>query len=273
MKKKYYCNMWYSSKNAQNVLKILAEQKIKFDDIMGNAFVFQIYSDNEKIQDILDSLDETPMIESIFSEEEMEKSNWYTFEATRFDIETSDNYYTYEYTCPYPSEIGTRYRHQKQINPFISKRTPKWKNNYNFCSINTGDCSTIFCSDLARHFLENHGIMGVDFMPVVNRKGVPTENVHQLIYPNVLPTDALKFIGEYKTIICPTCGTIKYFFKQPMEDNMRIVTELIPPGIDMFVAERAISQGWGGFTVVVSKKVYNLISKVMKEKHVRFYPL
>ena len=110
-------------------------------------------------------------------------------------------------------------------------------------------------------------------MPVVNRKNIPTENVSQLRFPNILPREAFVFIGEYTEIVCPTCGKINYEFVQPMYDNMRVKNELIPDGIDMFSAQMSISRGWIVPPIIVSKKFYNLVSKEMKEKHVRFRPI
>ena len=240
---------------------------------MGNAFVFHIYSDNERTNEILGYIKSGYSMEAIFSKEEMENANWYTFEATRHDIETSDPYFTYEYSCPYETRTGVRYHHAKQINPYISKRVPKWKNNYNFCSVNTGDFNIIFCSDIAKMMINNRNITGIEFMPVVNRYNIPTENVSQLCFSNILPRDAFAFIGEYSEIVCPLCGEIRYSFSQPMYDNMRIKTELIPDGIDMFSAEMSINRGWIVPPIIVSKKFYNLVTKEMKEKHVRFRPI
>ena len=273
MKTKYRCSEWYKNENSPKIIKILEEEKIKYDDIMGNGFVFYLYSDNPRTIEILGYLQDKCYMEALFSKEEMEAANWYTFEATRHDIETSDHDFTFEYSCPYTSQTGIRYRHEKQINPYLSKRTPKWKNNYNFCSVNTGDYNEIFCSDIAKIMMENRGITGVDFMPVVNRKNIPTENVSQLHFPNVLPREAFVFIGEYRELICPTCGKINYEFIQPGYDNMRVKTELIPPGIDMFSAGMSTSRGWIVPPVIVSKKVYNLVVNELKEKHVRFMPI
>ena len=273
MKIKYRCRERYKNEHCQKIIKILEEEKINYTDIMGNAFVFYLYSDHGRTKEILGYLQEKYHMEALFSKDEMEAANWYTFEATRHDIESSDDHFTFEYSCPYESEIGIRYRHEKQINPYLSKRTPKWKNNYNFCSVNTGDFNSIFCSDIAKMMIENRNITGVEFMPVVNRKNIPTENVSQLCFPNILPREAFDFLGEYREIVCPNCGKIQYEFVQPMYDNIRVKTELIPSGIDMFSAEMSVSRGWIVPPVIVSKKVYNLVVNEMKEKHVRFMPI
>ena len=272
MKRKYHCMMGYKDEYADDALKILSNERIHYSDIMGNAFVFDIYSDNPKTSEILNNLSHDPLIEVIFSKEEMESANWYILEATRFDIDTSDDDFTFDYFCPYKTPYDTRYRHQKQINPYLLKRTPKWKNNYNFCSV-TGDFNRIFCSDLAKKMITNRGIVGVDYMLVVNKRGEPTENVSQMIFNNVLPMDCFNFVGEYSTHECETCGIIHYEFKRPGDDNIRIRTDLIPSEIDAFVAERSFSRGWIQPPVIISKRFYNLLANEMKEKHLRYYPI
>ena len=273
MKKIYHCSMWYKDSNSDLVLEILKEEKIKYDDI-GNSFVFQVCSDHKRVNEIIEKLEHPPIILSvIFSDEEMESANWYTFRTTRLNIDTSDEDYTFEYSCPYQSSIGIRYCHQKQVRPYLCKRTPNWKNNYNFCGTSSGDFNRIFCSDLAKKMIQNRGITGIDFRPVTNRRGDPTANVHQLVYPNILPRSVFDFIGEYKEQVCPTCGLVKYIFKKPNDDNIRLRTDLIPPGIDVFAAEMTVNGGWIWPPIIVSKKVYNLVVKEMQEKHVSFYPV
>lgn len=262
----------YSDKYSNEILKILCDEGIHYNDIMGNAFVFYVYSDNPQTAEILKHLEKKPSVEVLFSKEELENAKWYILEATRFDIETSDDNFTFEYSCPYKTPYDTRYRHQKQINSYLSKRTPKWKNNYNFCSM-VGDFNRIFCSDFAKKMIANRNIVGVDYMPVTNRRGEPTENVNQMIFHNVLPMDCFNFIGEYSTHKCETCGIIHYEFKRPGDDNIRVRTDLIPSGIDAFVAERSFSRGWIQPPVIISKKFYNLLANEMKEKHLRYYPI
>ena len=121
--------------------------------------------------------------------------------------------------------------------------------------------------------IDNRNISGVEYMPVVNRKNEPTANVSQLRFPNILPREAFVFIGEYREIVCPFCGKVRYAFKHPGYDNMRVKKELIPPGIDVFSAEMAVGEGHVVPPIIVSKKVYNLVVHEMKEKHVRFYPI
>ena len=264
MKKWYHCLERYEGN--EKLIEILDHENIARYEISRRAFVFDVYSDNKRFGEILSLLSGDPIITAVFSEEEMENANWYLFEVIRLDIQSSDPDYTYEYSCPYDN--GIRHRHQKQVNYCVSKRTPKWKNNYNFCANNYGDYYEIYCSDIAKKMIKNRDIVGIDFWPVVNKKGEPTENVSQLVYKHTLSVNSFKFIGKYREFVCPTCGYVQYLFDIPGEDNVRLLTETIPKGIDAFVADFQMCAGQARYPVIVSKKVYNLIAKEMKENFI-----
>ena len=274
MKRKYSFSVPY--KGNEEFLRILDYNDIKGVDIMGNYYACSFLSDHPYAEEILNLISKKDLkvsIDVVFSKEDLENANWYLFEVIRLDIQSSDSDYTYEYSCPYDTVTGIRYRHVKQVNYCVSKRTPKWKNNYNFCADNYGDYYEIYCSDIAKKMIKNRDIVGIDFWPVVNKKGEPTENVSQLVYKHTLSVNSFKFIGKYREFVCPTCGYVQYPFDIPGEDNVRLLTETIPRGIDAFVADFQMCAGQGRYPVIVSKKVYNLIAKEMKEKHVRFTPI
>lgn len=273
MKTKYHCSCHWDSRALH---KLLEAENIKCSDF-ENFFVFDFYSDHPKAQLILQLTrqDSRPMIieMAIFSKEEMDRAEWFSMEATRQIVDTRNWEYTFAFECEFDLNSSKRYGHITQVNPFLSSPMPKWKNKFNFCSTAYGDFSTIFCSDYARKCLEESDVVGIDYLPVL--KGdlkTSKENLHQLIFPNIFPTDALEAIGEHTVEPCPVCGKTKYIFKKPMVDNLRVKKEKIPKGVDAFISDIGISRG-DMKVVVVSKKVYQIIIETMQEKHMRFYPL
>ena len=185
--------------------------------------------------------------------------------------------FTYDAKCPYVSEYGiNKHRHLDQVNPFVSVKTPKWKKGYNFCSVETGFLTQIFCSDFAKETIQKNGINGVQFMPVL--KGdltTPTPDVSQLVFANKLPKEAYTFIGKYTEDHCPSCGRINYIFEEPRCDFLRLNTDMLPKNIDAFGSEIIFGWGFGDEPVVISKRFYNLIINNLKEKtkHFILYPI
>lgn len=260
------------------LIDILKAEKIKMIDIMGTHFVFDFYSDNPRSNDILklSSEDDQHIItkEAIFSSQEMDQAEWYIFLATRSVVETKKSDFTYNLRCPFQTSTGIRYRHKEQINPFITKKTPKWKSNYNFCSTDTGNFSLIFCSDHAKATIIEKDIRGVDFMPVLHKDLITQcENVHELIIPNILSKEALVLVGEYKENTCSSCGQIDIEFINLNINNIEVKKELIPDGIDAFRTEFTFGPGHAHREIIISKKFYNILSKELKEKHIRCLPV
>lgn len=277
MKKEYHCSC--SSKNTF-LMEFLDREQIKY--VQGlNGFIFDFYSDHPKCDEIISLVKSDPetrfspsIIETaVFSKKEMENANWFFMQATRPLIETKKPEYTFTYYCRLPTDIP-RYHHRTQVNPFVVKAMPKWKTKFNFASECCGDFSMIFCSDYAKEKITQSGIVGIDFSPVYNGNLTKIkEDIHQFKVDNILPADVFYFVGEHRIEPCPICGKTNYIFFKPMADNIRVVTDKIPNGIDVFKSETAFYEGWGEHLIIVSKKVYNLIAKDMKERQVRFTPI
>ena len=278
MKYKFYCKM----DEDNDAVDFLNGHRIKYETgPIPNRVYFTVYSDtpgSEELLNYIKALPETSIFKSsVFSEREMDEANWYLLYVTRMGMETKNVDYTYDAKCPYTTEYGMKkHHHLDQVNPFVSSKTPKWKNGYNFCSVETGFRTQIFCSDFAKDTILKNGISGVDFMPVLKGDlATPTPNVSQLVFKNKLPLGAYTFTGKYSEDACPFCGRINYVFDEPNCDFLRLNTDVLPKNIDAFGSEIITGWGFGDELIVISKKFYNLIFKELKEKpkHFIIYPI
>ena len=278
MKYEFYCRM----DEDINVINFLKDRNIKYETgPLAKRIYFTVYSDTENCDEFLKyirALPDTSISKlSVFSKQEMEDANWYLIYVTRMGMETKKVDYTYDAKCPYVTNYGMQgHYHLDQVNPFVSSKTPKWKNGYNFCSVETGFRTQIFCSDYAKETILKNEISGVDFMPVL--KGdltTPTPDVSQLVFKNKLPLEAYTFIGKYSEDVCPFCGRINYIFDEPNCDFLRLNTDVIPKNVDAFGSKIVIGWGFGDEPIVISKKFYNLLFKELKEKvkHFNIYPI
>ena len=278
MKFEYYCSVDFD----QYLVALLESQKIKYETCaLTNTIHFKIYSNLERCEEILTYINKLSYHliskSSVFSKQEMDSASWYLFYVSRMGIETKNVDYTYDAKCPYTTVHGMhRHRHLNQINPFVSSKTIKWKNRDNFCSVETGFMTQIFCSNYAKDAIIKNGIVGVEFMPVL-KGDLKTVNpcVSQLVFKHKLPLEAYTFIGKYSEDVCPFCGRINYIFDELNCDNIRLNTDKIPSGIDAFGSEITIHEGFGEEPIVISKKFYNLLLKGLNEnpKHFIFYPI
>lgn len=274
LRTQYHCTGSFDNEELQ---ALLIEQNIKIKEINDKKFVFDIFSDNFRLDDILNALEKennkTILKWVVFSEKEMYDAQWYSMGATMLAIDTKKRDFTYTTSCPYQRSTRIAYRHIEQVKPFVANRTPKWKNRYNFCGVETGDYYTVFCSDEARRVLSENKIVGIEYIPVLTGDMITEkENIQQLTFPNVLPMAAIDFIGSYKENICPTCGRKSYEFLEPNMDNWHIVPSAIPKGIDAFITEVTFDPGQYR-EIVISKKLYNVLIEQMKEKHLDCRPV
>lgn len=264
------------------IIDFLKEKKIRHETSpIQNRIYFTVYSDTENSDELLkyiEALPETSIFKSsVFSKQEMDDANWYLFYVTRMGMETKNVSYTYDAKCPFVTAYGMhKHRHLDQVNPFVSSQTPKWKSGYNFCSVETGFMTQIFCSDFAKDTILKNGISGVDFMPVLKKDlATTTPNVSQLVFRNKLPLEAYTFTGKYSENVCPSCGRINYVFDEPNCEILRLNTEALPKNIDVFGSEIIIGGGFGEEPIAISKKFYDLIMKELNEKpgHFTLYPI
>ena len=279
MKYKFYCGV----EENNCIINKLQKLGVKYNTCsLTNMVFFTVYSDDKEIDDLLKYIDSLPDStihkSSVFSKDEMDKAEWYLWFVARMGIDTSNVKFTYNAKCLfYTSSYGMqKYYHLDQVDSFVSKKTPGWKNGYNFCSVGTGFKTKIFCSNEAKERIKANEIKGLDFMKVL--KGdlkTETPDVSQLVFKNKLRREAFDFIGAYKEQVCPLCGRVNYVFDEPSCDNIRLNTALIPEGIDAFGSLMNIGEGFGDELVVISKKFYNLIINELKEKpkHFVFFPI
>ena len=108
---------------------MLIEQNIKIEEINDEKFVFDIFSDNFRLDDILNALEKennkTILKWVVFSEKEMYDAQWYSMGATMLAIDTKKRDFTYTTSCPYQRSTRIAYRHIEQVKPFVANRTPK----------------------------------------------------------------------------------------------------------------------------------------------------
>lgn len=100
--------------------------------------------------------------------------------------------------------------HRNQVSPYEFRNLIKWGKNH-FYSSYFGGFETIFCDDLAKSIIKNAEFQDIEFMPVIHyKKGRYLDNVHQMIFSNVLPNESLILDKHFIKKECDMCGTIQY---------------------------------------------------------------
>ena len=91
----------------------------------------------------------------------------------------------------------------QRLLPTYSSNPAKTQGKNHFYSSDIGGFYQFFCDDLTKDLLQKQGFTGVRFDPVVAyRKGCYAENIHQVVFSEVLPDDALILDNGFQKKYC-----------------------------------------------------------------------
>lgn len=255
-----------STNNIENYLK---EQNIVFkvtdylDDRVIITFDIDENADNYNI--VKDYLQEfKPIVTSriLYSKEELDNAQWLSVLCYngKIDVPTDEAYNaTYSDFCP-----GCK--NKEQIGLYHIKRVPKWKNQKNFCSTDTGGWDEIFCSSYAKQIIEDHNINGVEFLPVLHHKSLKQlEDIWQIRINTVLNPIEIGFSPEPIKTDCDICHKVTYkSTKNPLQPTFNQVDL---GDLDAFIIP---VKTVGCNIVVISNKFYRILKYEYKERSLEF---
>lgn len=177
---------------------------------------FNIYDDDTRLKIIKEKFPDLSMVQAKykFSKKEMESAQWFTLRPTNSKLESRFADLTFAGSClQWQAALETgraSYNHYSQRAPYIMSRQTKWgKSQFLACS--TYRFRAIFCSDLARSIIENSGLRGCAFAPVLYYKDAsPMPDISQFIIETVIPGDRVRIQGVKEKCRCPVCRREKY---------------------------------------------------------------
>ena len=203
---------------SKKVIAFLDLHQIKYEisEVPGNRIChFDLYED----QDVYELFKKKfPIISKTSSWKYLEYSKEEITSAKWLVLKSSGSKVQYEYTndafapsCQYKRMFTKEpyFRHYEQIGSLSSHRIVRWGARQFFTGPNSGD-DMIFCSEKAKELL-NGKYQGLEFWPVKKyNKGTCIEDLHQLIFTQNLPLEA---ISGGKSIRCKGCGKTLLLFK------------------------------------------------------------
>ena len=216
----------------------------------------------------------------VYTEEEMENAQWYTIESTNWKIECAYMEETFSTSCEYSSKVGDRNEtinigyHITQVAPFYLSKPIKWGKNY-FYSNMYGGKRTIFCSDKAKAIMENAGLKGAVFSPVINHNsGIVYDNSFQFDSCNIISDDDIRFYGPAKLWKCPLCGKSKYLTSALTQI---VVNKSILGNSDFYKTNDVHTflhySSYPEPFWIISKKAYNTIKAYGMDRSMHIMPL
>ena len=215
-----------------------------------------------------------PMYFIEFEQNELDEAEWLTFRSKNMKL-NSMNWNTFRYTCPKSDDTNIRYSyHEDQLSPFEFSSV-KWSNNNHFYSSYEGGFHIIFCDDYACDIINKNGLVGVRFDGVLKyKKNVYLPNVHQMVYPNVLPLESMVLDEAKKEISCPYCGKKKYVINR--EFRLKIKREFIDESLDFYDTIKMFNMDETGSVhsiPIISKHAYSVLKSHNLIRNLVFEPV
>ena len=165
------------------------------------------------------------------------------------------------------------YHHKRQIAPYCLRRTVKWNNKHNIYSDTNGGTHTFFCSSVAKEAFEQQ-LGGIEFVPVLSVKDkCPISDVYQICVLHHLPSEAVILPKGVTFEKCPYCGEKRIYFEHAGLDYISLKRGFLDKGIDIYETEDLFGWGFGYPLVVISRKMYLLLTETLRERTLHFTPI
>ena len=210
-----------------------------------------------------------------FDPRELENAEWFLMESRFGKIDSADDTYTFAYSCAKGVDVFgvEHYHHKRQIAPYCLRRTVKWNNKHNIYSDTNGGTHTFFCSSVAKEAFEKQ-LGGIEFVPVLSVKDkCPISDVYQICVLHHLPSEAVILPKGVTFEKCPYCGEKRIYFEHAGLDYISLKRGFLDKGIDIYETEDLFGWGFGYPLVVISRKMYLLLTETLRERTLHFTPI
>lgn len=210
-----------------------------------------------------------------FDPRELENAKWFLMESRCGKIDSADDTYTFAYSCAKGVDVFgvEHYHHKRQIAPYCLRRTVKWNNKHNIYSDTNGGTHTFFCSSVAKEAFEQQ-LGGIEFVPVLSVKDkCPVSDVYQICVLHHLPSEAVILPKGVTFEKCPYCGEKRIYFEHAGLDYISLKRGILDKGIDIYETEDLFGWGFGYPLVVISRKMYLLLTETLRERTLHFTPI
>lgn len=210
-----------------------------------------------------------------FDPRELENAEWFLMESRCGKIDSADDTYTFAYSCAKGVDVFgvEHYHHKRQIAPYCLRRTVKWTNKHNIYSDTNGGTHTFFCSSVAKEAFEQQ-LGGIEFVPVLSVKDkCPISDVYQICVLHHLPSEAVILPKGVTFEKCPYCGEKRIYFEHAGLDYIFLKKGFMDKGIDIYETEDLFGWGFGYPLVVISRKMYLLLTETLRERTLHFTPI
>lgn len=237
-------------------------------DYLPKTVVLDIFSDHPLFEETTITLD--AIKEYVYTEQERSNAEWLTLRSTNNKLEAEELEKTFVGRCPFKVCRSQSHYHHEQVAPYSFRKPIKWGKNH-FYSCYFSSYYTIFCDALAKQFIEESGLSGIDILPVMRYKSnIQLDDIFQIKATTFLPDEALVIDESFREVKCPICGEISY---DDCSFSKLIVKKDFLPDVD-FCSTNAIFGDIGQHSFnIVSGLLYHKFKEAGMTRNLLFEPL
>jgi hypothetical protein len=177
----------------------------------------------------------------------------------------------FRYSCQWVNSVGIHLRkHEKQVGPVAIAKEPDNRKSTAFWSEDTG-FSVFFTSMRVVNLVEEHNLVGVSFQKVKLRNGNESENIFQMISPNIITQDCIEKKNLKMAETCCICGKEQFFLDHA--EQLHVDFSKLPVESDLYLTESIFGEGDPEPLFIISQRFYQLLNENKLTRNVVFTPV
>ena len=260
MRYRYHYAERYYEKFNKGLLEFLKENHIKVspdkDEMEGELITFSIWSSSPNHAKIINELKEMRIeymcVYAEYTKKELQNAEFLMMHPKRQFMDIINCEEAYIYSC----EEGNRVGHEEQVGMFAIRKEPASKTKTAFWAEDTG-FAEVFTDYRVREMVETNGLSGIEFKNVMNKKGVVSENIFQMISGNVIDRSWIGMGHGEKKKTCYICRKEQFVF----DDTYQLHLDFSKMDLsqDLYMTERIFGGGIPRPLYIISKRFYRLL--------------
>lgn len=268
--RRYYCCDY-----TDELYHELKQHGVQFEyDQALHWITLYLYDDHPDAERIKRLLPQEMFGEYVFDSFELLHSKWLLMRSKNQKLDNKNIEKTYAFSCAYQRTYKNHSEHfahhREQVAPFEFAVPIKWGQSH-FLSSVFGGFHTLFCDDIAMQIIRNEGLTGLQFESVIAyKKGCCADNIHQLVFTEQLPNEALALDGGFMKKPCPDCGRVQYGYH--MLSRLQVKENDLGQ-FDFYRTDEIFGDGFAEPFLIISNRAFRVLSENHMTKNLVFQPL
>ena len=280
MRYRYY----YCERTSERLIDYLTVESIKYNVTEGisagryacPALVsFNIWADDKNAEQHMQALNAIsqfgPTKYAEYSSRDYSKATYLMMRPKSQSVEIVNPDEAFQYSCQWGNSVGMHLRkHEKQVGPVVIAKEPDIRKSTALWSEDTS-FSVFFASKKVVDLVNQHSLVGISFPKVKLRNENESENIFQMISPNIITQDCIGMENLKMVETCLVCGKEQFFLDHA--EQLHVDFSKLPVESDLYLTESIFGEGDPEPLFIISQRFYQLLNENKLARNVVFTPV